>query len=68
MTDIRCAACAKKLASGQYVSLTIKCGRCGTLNSFIERLPTRAPQPERPERQDLKGYDHGRFNSRAGQG
>lgn len=71
MNTIRCAKCAKKLAEGQYLCLSIKCSRCGTLNSFTAHQgvsPDRVPIPERPERQnprEKKGNDDERFNSTA---
>ena len=34
MQDIRCGHCLRKLAEGQYIEITIKCPRCGTLNSL----------------------------------
>ncbi|WP_315383479.1 Com family DNA-binding transcriptional regulator [Microvirgula aerodenitrificans] len=30
--DIRCGHCGRKLAEGEYISITIKCPRCGCLN------------------------------------
>lgn len=42
--DIRCGQCCRKLATGHYIELQIKCPRCGTLRprasylSAIERL------------------------------
>lgn len=30
--DIRCGQCHRKLATGRYIELQIKCPRCGTLN------------------------------------
>jgi phage FluMu protein Com len=32
MKDIRCGACGRKLASGRFIELHIKCGRCKTMN------------------------------------
>ncbi|MGZ9712527.1 Com family DNA-binding transcriptional regulator [Glaciimonas sp. GNP009] len=34
MNTIRCGHCARKLGEGEYISLAIKCPRCGTLNHF----------------------------------
>ena len=41
--DIRCGACGRKLAEGQYLLLSIKCPRCGTVN----HLRAARPAPER---------------------
>lgn len=41
---IRCGACGRKLAEGQYLRLSIKCPRCGTINHLRATRPT----PERP--------------------
>ncbi|MCQ4142854.1 Com family DNA-binding transcriptional regulator [Vogesella sp. AC12] len=47
--DIRCGECRRKLAEGQYITLTIKCPRCGTMNHLkAESLPSehrRVPRP-----------------------
>lgn len=32
MNEIRCGNCRRKLAEGDYLRLSIKCPRCGTLN------------------------------------
>lgn len=32
MKDIRCGACGRKLASGTFIELHIKCSRCKTMN------------------------------------
>ncbi|WP_209570746.1 Com family DNA-binding transcriptional regulator [Herbaspirillum sp. 1130] len=32
MKEIRCANCNKKLATGEYIHLNIKCPRCGAFN------------------------------------
>lgn len=42
--DIRCGHCHRKLASGHYIELSIKCPRCGTLN----HLRATSPTPEHP--------------------
>ncbi|MDY7547271.1 Com family DNA-binding transcriptional regulator [Glaciimonas sp. CA11.2] len=34
MNTIRCGHCARNLGEGEYISLAIKCPRCGTLNHF----------------------------------
>ncbi|MCP1290753.1 Com family DNA-binding transcriptional regulator [Chromobacterium sp. S0633] len=48
-TDIRCGQCGRKLASGRFFELTIKCPRCRAMNHLkAESLtPERqgAPQP-----------------------
>ncbi|MEN5179190.1 Com family DNA-binding transcriptional regulator [Comamonas testosteroni] len=44
MTEIRCGQCHRKLAEGTYVVLSIKCPRCGAMNS----LRAESPAPERP--------------------
>ncbi|MDP3324252.1 MAG: Com family DNA-binding transcriptional regulator [Hydrogenophaga sp.] len=56
MNEIRCGACSRKLATGQFIHLEIKCPRCGTLNHLRAESPSnerhRASSPE-------KGHDHG---------
>ncbi|OZI26845.1 hypothetical protein CAL26_05910 [Bordetella genomosp. 9] len=32
MTEFRCGSCQRKLAEGLFVSIRIKCPRCGTFN------------------------------------
>ncbi|MBX9268736.1 Com family DNA-binding transcriptional regulator [Chromobacterium violaceum] len=49
-TDIRCGQCGRKLASGRYIELTIKCPRCRTLN----HLKAESLSPERPGASDTK--------------
>ena len=44
MNEIRCGACARKLGEGEYIRLTIKCPRCGVMNTLRAERPT----PERP--------------------
>lgn len=44
MDIVRCGKCGRKLAEAEYVSLSIKCPRCGTLNL----MRAARPQPERP--------------------
>lgn len=63
MEEIRCVACNRMLAQGQYIKLIVKCTRCKTVNTFTERH--RAPQSERPERLTLK-VDHERFSKQTG--
>lgn len=68
MKDIRCAACNRKLAEGQFVKLVIKCVRCSALNTFTEHPDPEVnsvPPPERPERQQPKRYDHERLQFKA---
>ncbi|AXE33132.1 Com family DNA-binding transcriptional regulator [Chromobacterium phragmitis] len=49
-TEIRCGQCGRKLATGRYIELTIKCPRCRTLNHLkAESLPS-----ERPGASDIK--------------
>ncbi|CAN7438703.1 Com family DNA-binding transcriptional regulator [Acidovorax sp. LjRoot118] len=43
MTEIRCGECRKKLGEGEYTVLTIKCPRCGAVNT----LRAMSPPPER---------------------
>ncbi|WP_329956083.1 Com family DNA-binding transcriptional regulator [Collimonas silvisoli] len=43
MQDIRCGSCSRKLGQGEYITLSIKCPRCGTLN----HLRAKRPDPER---------------------
>ncbi|WP_072242817.1 MULTISPECIES: Com family DNA-binding transcriptional regulator [Gulbenkiania] len=55
MQDIRCGHCQRKLAEGRYIEITIKCPRCGTMNSLRAASPT----PER-RRAPTPGENHGR--------
>ncbi|MBC3860484.1 Com family DNA-binding transcriptional regulator [Undibacterium jejuense] len=34
MQDIRCGSCSRKLGEGEFISLTIKCPRCKTMNTL----------------------------------
>ncbi|MBR7777370.1 Com family DNA-binding transcriptional regulator [Undibacterium sp. BYS50W] len=34
MQDIRCGTCSRKLGEGEYITLTIKCPRCKTMNNL----------------------------------
>ncbi|MFG8081233.1 Com family DNA-binding transcriptional regulator [Pseudomonas aeruginosa] len=43
MKEIRCGNCRRKLAEGEYLRLSIKCPRCGTLNY----LSAESTEPER---------------------
>lgn len=53
LEDIRCGHCARKLAEGRYIELSIKCPRCGTLNHFRAESPLSerlgAPYKGRPD-------------------
>ncbi|MGC0153264.1 Com family DNA-binding transcriptional regulator [Chromobacterium vaccinii] len=51
--DIRCGQCRRKLATGRYVELTIKCPRCRAMN-YVKAgsLPS-----ERPERRNEVNHD-----------
>ncbi|KAF3999074.1 Com family DNA-binding transcriptional regulator [Glaciimonas immobilis] len=51
MQDIRCGNCQKKLGSGIYLHLSIKCPRCGTLND----LRATSSESERQRAPDAKG-------------
>ncbi|PUA16824.1 Com family DNA-binding transcriptional regulator [Glaciimonas sp. PCH181] len=42
MLDIRCGNCSRKLGEGEYITLTIKCPRCGTLNHLRATRPAPA--------------------------
>lgn len=62
MKEIRCEACSRKLAEGEFIRLAIKCPRCKTLNHLnaqsamsaksVRNQPERhgAPAPERSSR------------------
>ncbi|WP_082806959.1 Com family DNA-binding transcriptional regulator [Collimonas pratensis] len=39
MQDIRCGNCSRKLGEGEYIALSIKCPRCGTLNHLRAMRP-----------------------------
>ncbi|QDQ27690.1 Com family DNA-binding transcriptional regulator [Chitinimonas arctica] len=39
METIRCGHCNRKLGEGRYTVLTIKCPRCGTLNTLRAMRP-----------------------------
>lgn len=47
MEEIRCGACRRKLAAGDFTCLHIKCPRCGTMNV----LRATSPRPNAHERQ-----------------
>ncbi|MGQ0710349.1 MAG: Com family DNA-binding transcriptional regulator [Rhodoferax sp.] len=53
--EIRCGQCQRKLATGHYIELTIKCPRCRAVN----HLRAASPTPERP-RAPLQGEPDGR--------
>ena len=44
METVRCGKCSKKLAEAEYVRLSIKCPRCGTMN----QMKAASLKPERP--------------------
>ncbi|WP_373691490.1 Com family DNA-binding transcriptional regulator [Azonexus sp.] len=54
METIRCTECNKKLAEAEYLSLSIKCPRCGHLNNLKAGEPRHLEdrhvkaQPNRP--------------------
>ncbi|WP_083844247.1 Com family DNA-binding transcriptional regulator [Pseudogulbenkiania sp. NH8B] len=50
LDDIRCGHCARKLAEGRYIELSIKCPRCGTIN----HLRAASPSPARPRASESK--------------
>ncbi|WP_460552875.1 Com family DNA-binding transcriptional regulator [Comamonas piscis] len=56
--EIRCGSCGRKLGEGIYQVLSIKCPRCGTLNSLRALSPT----PERQGAPDLKDCLDGKPN------
>lgn len=39
MKEIRCSNCNKKLAEAEYRRLTIKCPRCGVMNTLKATEP-----------------------------
>ncbi|MFE1572299.1 Com family DNA-binding transcriptional regulator [Comamonas odontotermitis] len=54
MQEIRCGSCGRKLGEGIFQILSIKCPRCGTINSLRALSPT----PERPGASDsMKAND-----------
>ncbi|MGI0658080.1 Com family DNA-binding transcriptional regulator [Pseudomonas aeruginosa] len=51
MTEIRCAACSRKLGEGEFTRLVIKCPRCRALNVLkAESLPPERHRASSPER------------------
>ncbi|WP_183026019.1 Com family DNA-binding transcriptional regulator [Variovorax sp. UMC13] len=54
MEEIRCGACGRKLGSGVYTHLVIKCPRCGALNT----LRATSSLPERLERLSTERATH----------
>ncbi|MEO6919582.1 MAG: Com family DNA-binding transcriptional regulator [Collimonas sp.] len=42
MQEIRCGNCSRKLGEGEYIALSIKCPRCGTLNHLRATRPVPA--------------------------
>ncbi|MDR3370730.1 Com family DNA-binding transcriptional regulator [Rhodoferax sp.] len=51
MQEVRCGACGKLLAIGDYKRLQIKCPRCRALND----LRAESLQPERPRASSKNG-------------
>ncbi|MEX3690076.1 Com family DNA-binding transcriptional regulator [Paraburkholderia sp. BR14263] len=53
--EIRCGKCRRKLATGRYLELTIKCPRCRTLNHLkatsLEHARRRAPDETEQRRE-----------------
>lgn len=49
MTEVRCGKCSKKLAEGNFQSLSIKCPRCGTLN-FLSATGAKSERHGTPSR------------------
>ncbi|WP_074924296.1 Com family DNA-binding transcriptional regulator [Delftia lacustris] len=58
MQEVRCASCNRKLAMGVFQHLSIKCPRCGTLNS----LRAWSSEPECLRAPLKKGSHHGSSN------
>ncbi|WP_295500076.1 Com family DNA-binding transcriptional regulator [uncultured Ralstonia sp.] len=54
--DIRCGHCGRKLASGHYVVLTIKCPRCRGMNHLRAESPEQA-RPRAPENRESHGRE-----------
>ncbi|MDR3300882.1 MAG: Com family DNA-binding transcriptional regulator [Candidatus Accumulibacter sp.] len=42
METIRCGQCGRKLAEADYVRISIKCPRCGTINQVM--TPSHPPE------------------------
>ncbi|WP_318773081.1 MULTISPECIES: Com family DNA-binding transcriptional regulator [Delftia] len=59
MQEVRCASCNRKLAMGVFQQLSIKCPRCGTLNSLRAHM---SPEPECLRAPLKKGSHHGSSN------
>ncbi|MFZ6687492.1 Com family DNA-binding transcriptional regulator [Undibacterium sp. SXout11W] len=54
MKEIRCGNCYKKLGTGEYTTLNVKCPRCKALN----QLSAASTIPERPGAPSgVKQYD-----------
>lgn len=49
LPQIRCGACHRKLGEGQYLTLVIKCPRCGALNHLKADEPLSPHATERHE-------------------
>ncbi|WP_322080223.1 Com family DNA-binding transcriptional regulator [Burkholderia cenocepacia] len=61
--DIRCGQCRRKLASGRYIELSIKCPRCGVIN----HLRAASPEPARHRAPKHMELSNGRENTSPGQ-
>jgi phage FluMu protein Com len=72
MIEIRCVACSRKLAEGQFIRLAIKCPRCKTLNHLnaestesaksVRNIPERHGAPTH-ERSSRRGQTESKENS-----
>ncbi|UVS99066.1 Com family DNA-binding transcriptional regulator [Burkholderia glumae] len=54
MQEIRCGSCNRKLGTGEYVRLAIKCPRCGAMNI----LRAASPLPEGHRASDTRDSPH----------
>ncbi|MFM9902084.1 MAG: Com family DNA-binding transcriptional regulator [Polaromonas sp.] len=54
LNEIRCGACTRKLGTGLFTHLVIKCPRCGVMNTLRAQSPT----PERHERLSPESATH----------
>ena len=59
MLEIRCGSCNRKLGTGEYSRLRIKCPRCGTLNDLRAASPTPARH-----RSPIKEHEHDASDTR----
>ncbi|MCS6455066.1 Com family DNA-binding transcriptional regulator [Burkholderia thailandensis] len=60
--DIRCGHCRRKLATGRYIELSIKCPRCGVIN----HLKAESLEPARHRAPRHKELCNGRENASSG--